>query len=75
MASGAFALAQRSAGSITRGQPDQSLETSARAAVDDAVAGRWRPLIGQTFSLERAEDAHAAIEERATVGKTLLLVK
>ena len=32
------------------------------------------PLIGQTFPLERAADAHAAIEARATIGKTLLIV-
>jgi NADPH2:quinone reductase len=32
-------------------------------------------VIGQTFSLERAADAHAAIEQRATIGKTLLLVR
>ena len=30
------------------------------------------PVIGQRFPLERAADAHAAIEARATVGKTLL---
>jgi NADPH:quinone reductase len=29
--------------------------------------------VGQTFPLERAADAHAAIEARATVGKTLLV--
>jgi NADPH:quinone reductase len=29
-------------------------------------------VIGQRFPLERAADAHAAIEARATVGKTLL---
>jgi NADPH2:quinone reductase len=31
-------------------------------------------VIGQTFPLDRAADAHAAMEERRTVGKTLLLV-
>ena len=45
-----------------------------RAALAEAEAGRLRPLIGQTFPLERAAEAHAAIEARATVGKTLLLV-
>lgn len=34
-----------------------------------------KPLIGQTFPLERAADAHAAIAARATVGKTLLLTR
>ena len=41
-------------------------------ALADAAAGQLRPLIGQRFPLERAADAHAAIEARATVGKTLL---
>jgi NADPH2:quinone reductase len=39
-----------------------------------AAAGRVRPVIGQTFPLERAADAHAAVENRTTVGKTLLLI-
>lgn len=42
------------------------------AALAEAAAGRLRPVIGQTFPLERAADAHAAIEARATLGKTLL---
>jgi len=39
-----------------------------------AAEGRIRPVIGQTFPLERAADAHAAIEARTVIGKTLLLV-
>ena len=39
-----------------------------------AAAGRVRPVIGQRFALERAADAHAAIEDRVTIGKTLLEV-
>ena len=42
-------------------------------ALAEAAAGRLRPVIGQRFPLERASDAHAAIESRATVGKTLLV--
>ncbi|GAB3968304.1 zinc-binding dehydrogenase [Actinoallomurus acanthiterrae] len=38
------------------------------------AAGLIRPIIGQTFPLERAADAHAAIEDRTAVGKTLLLI-
>jgi NADPH:quinone reductase len=44
-----------------------------RELTEAALAAGLRPLIGQTFRLERAADAHAAIEARATVGKTLLL--
>lgn len=43
------------------------------AAIAEAAAGRLRPIIGQTFPLERAADAHAAIEARATLGKTMLI--
>jgi NADPH:quinone reductase len=42
-------------------------------ALAEAAAGRLRPVIGQRFPLERAADAHTAIESRATVGKTLLV--
>lgn len=42
-------------------------------ALSEAATGRIRPIIGQTFPLERAADAHAAIEAREVVGKTLLL--
>ncbi|GLZ02575.1 NADPH:quinone reductase [Actinomadura sp. NBRC 104412] len=45
----------------------------ATAALAEAAAGRLRPIIGQTFPLERAADAHRAIESRDTVGKTLLI--
>ena len=40
----------------------------------EAAAGRLRPVIGQTFPLASAADAHAAIEARAALGKTLLLI-
>jgi hypothetical protein len=38
-------------------------------ALSEAVAGRFRPVIGQTFPLERAADAHAALEAREVTGK------
>jgi NADPH:quinone reductase len=42
-------------------------------ALDLAAKGNIRPTIGQTFPLEDAAAAHAAIETRTTIGKTLLL--
>jgi len=44
-------------------------------ALSEAAVGRIRPVIGQTFPLEKAADAHAAIEAREVVGKTLLIVR
>jgi NADPH:quinone reductase len=44
------------------------------AAVEALAAKRIAPVIGQTFPLEQAAHAHAAIESREVVGKTLLLV-
>ncbi|MDQ3675256.1 MAG: zinc-binding dehydrogenase, partial [Actinomycetota bacterium] len=41
-------------------------------AIEGAAAGRLQPVIGQIFSLEQAAQAHAAIEARETIGKTLL---
>jgi len=79
MASGAFTRVDDAAArgvTVVRGErptPETLLELT-RAALDAAAAGRLRPVIGQTFPLERAAAAHAAIEARATVGKTLLLV-
>ena len=44
----------------------------AERAMSEAAAGRIRPIIGQTFPLEWAADAHRAIEARDVIGKTLL---
>jgi NADPH:quinone reductase len=43
-------------------------------ALSELASGRMKPVIGQTFPLKRATDAHAAIEARDVIGKTLLLV-
>ncbi len=43
-------------------------------ALSAAAGGRIRPIIGQTFPLERAADAHRAIEARDVIGKTLLVI-
>ncbi|GAA3530424.1 zinc-binding dehydrogenase [Nonomuraea rosea] len=42
-------------------------------AFAQAAAGTLRPVIGQTFPLDRAADAHAAMEARQTLGKSLLI--
>ena len=55
-----------------RGLASRSAELAA-AALDRAAAGTLRPVIGQTFALAHAADAHSAIESRGTIGKTLLL--
>jgi NADPH2:quinone reductase len=49
-------------------------KTRVQRMLHDAAAGRTRPVIGQTFPLERAADAHAAIEARTLIGKALLLI-
>lgn len=50
----------------------EELREYTSSALHAAAAGRLRPLIGQRFPLDRAADAHAAMESRATIGKTLL---
>jgi NADPH2:quinone reductase len=81
MASGSFApvtpeLAAERGVSVpaAAGASPAELLALAQAALAEAAAGRIRPVIGQEFELARAADAHAAIEARATVGKTLLTV-
>jgi NADPH2:quinone reductase len=44
----------------------------AEAALARLAAGEIDPVIGQVVPLERAAEAHAAIEDRAVAGKTLL---
>jgi NADPH:quinone reductase len=44
------------------------------AALGAAARGELRPVVGQTVPLGSIAEAHAAIEARTTVGKTLLVV-
>lgn len=58
---------------------DAQLSTDTRRRLTDriladAVAGRIRPFVGQTWPLEQAAAAHAAIEGRRVIGATQLLV-
>ena len=55
-------------------EPDRLAELS-REALAEGAAGRLQPVIGQERALEDAAAAHAAIESRLTVGKTLLVVQ
>ena len=82
MASGSFApvtaeLAQAREVTVLPGAPasPEELTALARTALAEAAAGRLRPVIGQEYVLASAADAHAAIESRSTVGKTLLTVR
>ncbi|NDL58356.1 zinc-binding dehydrogenase [Phytoactinopolyspora mesophila] len=43
-----------------------------RRGLAEIASGTVTPIIGQTFPLDGAADAHAAIEARSVVGKTLL---
>jgi NADPH2:quinone reductase len=81
MASGGFTpvgqdLARERGVTVLRnGPPDaERIRALSRAALDEAAAGRIRPVIGQEFALSQAAVAHEAIETRATIGKTLLAV-
>ncbi|MEU4579952.1 zinc-binding dehydrogenase [Nonomuraea sp. NPDC023979] len=60
---------------LASGPPDPADSRAWLAEALDLVArGRLRPVIGATFPLERARDAHVSLEERRTIGKSLLLV-
>jgi NADPH2:quinone reductase len=52
----------------------QEAKNRVERAMRLAAEGRIRPVIGQTFPLEQAADAHAAIAARTALGKTLLLI-
>jgi NADPH2:quinone reductase len=59
---------------VTLVAPDRD-PAKLRGYAERALASGLRPHIGQRFPLENAADAHAAIEARATTGKTLLDVR
>ncbi|MFD0587247.1 zinc-binding dehydrogenase [Paenibacillus sp. GCM10027627] len=51
-----------------------NIERWAEQIMSLAAKGIVRPIIGQTFPLERAADAHTSIENRTAIGKTLLII-
>lgn len=54
--------------------PEELLKHT-EAALAEAAGGKLEPVIGAVFPLEQAADAHAAIEAREVIGKTLLRVE
>lgn len=52
----------------------QERERRLRDVLAEAAAGRVAPVIGQTYPLQDAAEAHRRIEAREVIGKSLLLV-
>ena len=52
----------------------EAMRRFTEAVLAEAAAGRLRPVIGQRFPLDRAAEAHRAMEARSTLGKTLLVI-
>lgn len=80
MASGTFAgisdqVADDFGVTLLRGNglAPQQLRALSERALHAAAAGHLTPVVGQWFALANAAAAHAAIEARETIGKTLLV--
>lgn len=58
---------------IAFAKPPHEARFDAETALAEAEARRLTAIIGQTYPLERAAEAHAAIEGRQTTGKVLLI--
>lgn len=54
--------------------PPQVVRELMALALARAAEGRLRPVVGATYPLERAADAHRALAARAVAGKALLVV-
>ncbi|GAA0917419.1 zinc-binding dehydrogenase [Nonomuraea longicatena] len=60
---------------LEEGSPDKpAVNALMTEALRLTAKGDIRPAIGATFPLERAAEAHASLEARNTVGKSLLLI-
>ncbi|MBE3015582.1 zinc-binding dehydrogenase [Microbispora sp. NEAU-D428] len=75
MASGSFTEPGERVTLVPSGGVPSAAEIRAltEEALAHAAAGRLRPIVGQTYPLARADEAHQAIEARETIGKTLLI--
>ncbi len=51
----------------------EDMRTFTKSALTEAAEGRLTPVIGRRFPLAQAAEAHAAMQSRTTVGKTLLV--
>jgi NADPH2:quinone reductase len=58
---------------IAFAKPPQEVRVDAETALAEAAAGQLTAIIGPTYPLVRAADAHVAIEARQTTGKVLLI--
>ena len=70
-------MRERGADLITIGDVQLGIDVRRRLtgrALADAAEGRIRPLVGQSWPLEQAAEAHAAIEDRTVIGTTQLIV-
>jgi NADPH:quinone reductase-like Zn-dependent oxidoreductase len=52
----------------------QQLRRAMDLLLAEVSAGRLRPVVGKTFPLERAADAHRYLQSRANIGKVVLTV-
>jgi NADPH:quinone reductase len=60
---------------VRAGATPEQMRAFTETVLAQAAVGQVRPVIGQRFPLGRAAEAHAAIEGRVTIGKTLLEVE
>jgi len=51
------------------------LRESMTHLLDEAAAGRIKPVVAQTFPLERAADAHRYMQTRSNIGKVILTME
>ncbi len=65
-------LAERGVQRVRPAPTPDELRSLTERALRSLADGTLRPVVGQRFPLASAAAAHAAIESRATVGKTLL---